>query len=153
MILWVLALVFMAVVALVGYYQGAIRAAFSLVGLLVAASVAQPLGHVLAPLIALTGLKHPVLLSFIGPAIAFILVLAIFKGVALAVHKKIDRYYKYQDSDTKRLLFERLDTRVGVAIGVVNGVVYFFVLVVAAHMLGYFATQVSGAQNDGITTK
>jgi uncharacterized membrane protein required for colicin V production len=153
MILWILALVFMGVVGLVGYYQGAIRAAFSLVGLLVAASVARPLGHLIEPLVAMTGIKQPVVLSFLAPAIAFLIVLVIFKAVAMAVHKKVETYYKYADSDTRRQLFERLNTRLGVAVGVVNGVIYFFILVVMVHLLGYFTTQVSGAANDSITAK
>src|SRR5437867_3367961 len=122
MILWILAVVFMGVVGLVGYYQGAIRAAFSMVGLLVAGSVAKPLGHLIEPLVAMTGLKQPVILSFVGPSIAFLIILVIFKAVAVAVHKKIEAYYKYADSETKRQLFERLNTRLGVAVGVVNGI-------------------------------
>lgn len=153
MILWVLALLFVGVVGLVGYYQGAIRAAFSFVGLLVAASVAGPLGNVLSPVIAAMGLKHPVLLSFLGPIVAFLLVLVIFKAIAFAVNKQVDTYYKYKDSETKRMLFERLNTRVGIAVGVVNGVIYFFIFAVLLHVLGYFATQVKGAANDSVTTK
>src|SRR5215207_5235828 len=153
MIVWVLALLFVGVVGLVGYYQGAIRAAFSFVGLLVAASVAGPLGGVLSPLIAATGLKHPILLSFLGPIVAFLLVLVIFKAIAFAVNKKVDAYYNYKDSETRRMLFERLNTRVGIAVGVVNGVIYFFIFAVLLHVLGYFATQVKGAANDSVTTK
>jgi uncharacterized membrane protein required for colicin V production len=153
MILWILAIVFMGVVGLVGYYQGAIRAAFSMVGLLVAASVAKPLGHLIEPLVAMTGLKQPVVLSFVGPAIAFLIVLVIFKVVAMALHKKIETYYKYANSDTKRQLFERLNTRLGIAFGVVNGIIYFFILVVMVSVLGYFTTQVSGAASDGFVNK
>ena len=152
MIVWVLALLFVGVVGLVGYYQGAIRAAFSFVGLLVAASVAGPLGSVLSPVIAAMGLKHPILLAFLGPIVAFLLVLVIFKAVAFAVNKQVDNYYKYKDSETKRMLFERLNTRVGIAVGAVNGVIYFFIFTVLLHVLGYFATQVKGAANDSVTT-
>ncbi|MCI0744727.1 MAG: CvpA family protein [Verrucomicrobia subdivision 3 bacterium] len=153
MILWIVAFVFMGVVGLVGFYQGAIRAAFSLVGLLVAAIVAGPLGGVLEPVIKLTGLKQPILLDFLGPVIAFLVVLIAFKSIALAVHRKVDAFYKYRDSDTKRLLFERLNGRVGVAVGVANGVVYFFLFCIAMHVLGYFTTQVRGSENEGIVTK
>lgn len=153
MTLWVLAVLILAVVALVGYYQGGVRAAFSLVGLLTAILVAQPLGNVLKPLVAMTGLKQPIILSFVGPAIAFVLVLAIFKIVAYAIHQKLQTYYKYNDSETKRLLFERLNSRLGIAVGVANGTIYFFVIVVCAHLLGYFATQVKGSPNDPIATK
>ncbi|MGF2075651.1 hypothetical protein, partial [Enterococcus casseliflavus] len=88
--------------------QGGVRAAFSLVGLLIAISVAQPLGGVLKPLVAMTGLKAPIALSFVAPAVAFILVLVVFKAIAYAIHHKLDTYYKYKESDTKRMLFERL---------------------------------------------
>src|SRR5688500_14222112 len=138
MSLWVLALRFVGVVALVGYYQGAVRAAFSLVGLLIAISVAQPLGGVIKPLVAMTGLKAPIALSFVAPAVSFIIVLAIFKGVAFAIHRQLDTYYKYKETETKRLLFERLNSRLGIAVGAANGVVYFFIFVVCAYVLGYF---------------
>jgi hypothetical protein len=153
MILWVLALLFVGVVALVGYYQGGVRAAFSLVGLLIAISLAQPLGGVIKPLVAMTGLKAPIALSFVAPAVAFIIVLAIFKGVAFAIHRQLDTYYKYKETETKRLLFERLNSRLGIAVGAANGVVYFFIFVVCAYVLGYFATQVKGSPSDPIATK
>lgn len=153
MIVWILAVLLVGVVALVGYYQGAVRAAFSFIGLLIAASVAQPLGNVLSPVIAAMGLKQPVALSFLGPIVAFLLVLTIFKAIAFAVNKQIDAYYKYKDSETKRMMFERLNARVGIAVGVANGVIYVFIFSVLMHVLGYFATQVQGAQNDAITTK
>ena len=153
MILWVLALLFVAIVALVGFYQGGVRAAFSLVGLLIALAVAQPLGGVLKPLVAMTGLKQPIALSFVAPAVAFILVLVIFKVIAYAIHHKLDTYYKYKETDTKRLLFERLNSRLGIAVGATNGVIYFFIFVVSAYVLGYFATQVKGSPSDPIATK
>ena len=153
MILWVLALLFVAAVALVGYYQGGVRAAFSLMGLLIAISVAQPLGGVLKPLVAMTGLKQPIVLSFVAPAVAFLLVLVVFKAVAYGIHHKLDAYYKYKESETKRMLFERLNSRLGIAVGAANGVVYFFIFVVCAYVLGYFATQVKGSPNDSVATK
>jgi uncharacterized membrane protein required for colicin V production len=153
MILWVLAILIVGVVALVGYYQGGVRAAFSLVGLLVAVMVAQPLGNVLKPLIAMTGLKQPIFLSFLGPALAFILVLAIFKIIAYVIHQKLETFYKYNNSETMRLLFERLNSRLGIAVGVANGTIYFFVIALCTHLLGYFATQVKGSPSDSIATK
>ena len=153
MILWLLALVSVGVVALVGYYQGAVRAAFSLVGLLVAVSVAQPLGNLIRPLVEMTGLKQPIVLSFVAPLVAFILIMAVFKAIAYTIHHKLDNFYKYKESETKRMLFDRLNSRVGVAVGVANGVIYFFVFVIFAHVLGYFSSQVQGSQNDGLVTK
>jgi hypothetical protein len=153
MILWVLAVLFIAVVGLVGYYQGGIRAAFSFLGLIIAASVAGPLGSVLGPLIAAMGLKHPVVLAFVGPIVAFLLILVIFKASAYAVHKQVENYYKYKDSETKRMLFERLNTRLGIAVGVANGVIYVFLFAVLMHVFGYFTAQARGSSNDSIIIK
>src|SRR5688572_10609176 len=153
MILWILALVLIAVVGLVGYYQGAVRAAFSFLGLLIAALAAGALGGLLTPLLGLTGLKHPILQQFLGPVIAFVLILVIFKIAARTIHNKLELYYKHHDSDTRRLLFERLNTRVGAAVGVANGIVYFFFIIVAIHVLGYFTTQVRGSDNDPFATR
>jgi hypothetical protein len=153
MILWVLAVLFIGVVGLVGYYQGGIRAAFSFLGIIIAASVAAPLGNVLSPLIAAMGLKHPVIVAFVGPAVAFVLVLAVFKAAAYAVNRQVDNYYKYKDSETKRMLFERLNTRLGIAVGAVNGIIYFFLFAVLMHVFGYFTAQVRGSPNDSIVTK
>jgi hypothetical protein len=101
----------------------------------------------------MTGLKQPIVLSFVAPAVAFILVLAVFKIIAFAIHQKLDTYYKYKESETKRLLFERLNSRLGIAVGATNGVVYFFIFAVSAYLLGYFATQVKGSPSDTIATK
>jgi len=42
MIAWIVAVLIVGVVALVGYYQGALRAAFSFIGLLLGAMLAMP---------------------------------------------------------------------------------------------------------------
>src|SRR5690349_21724176 len=114
MILWLLAIIVVACVGLVGYYQGALRVSFSFVGLLLAAALASPLGSLFESLVPIFGLKNPVVIAFLGPIIAFLLVLIIFKCAGMAVHKKVDAWYKYKASDTRRLLFERMNSRVGI---------------------------------------
>src|SRR5436309_4045067 len=98
MILWIIAVCLLAGCAIVGYYQGAIRVAFSCIGLLIASLLALPLAGPAKMLLRVFGLSHPVVLSFVAPAVIFLLVLIIFKTSALAVHKKIDAYYKYKAS-------------------------------------------------------
>src|SRR5687768_14778885 len=128
MIAWILGIVVVALVALVGYYQGAVRAGISLAGLVLAAILASPLAGPMKSLLSLVGLKHPAVLAVVAPVAAFIVVLAIFKIVGASLHKKIDTYYKYKVSDTHRGLWQRLNQRLGVALGVANGVIYFFAL-------------------------
>ena len=109
MILWIFAIGLMAVLGLIGYYQGAIRVAFSFVGLLAAALLAFPLGRLIKPVLPVVGLSHPLVLAFVAPAIVYIVILIAFKSAALAVHRKVDTYYKYKGSDTQRSLFERVN--------------------------------------------
>jgi len=148
MILWIFAVCLMAVLGLIGYYQGAIRVAFSLVGLLVGALLAMPLAGLLKPVLPIFGVSHPLWISFIGPAIVFVLIQIIFKSTALVVHKKVDTYYKYKGSDTQRSLFERLNQRLGICLGLANATVYVFLLSVVAYVFSYFTVQVSAAEKD-----
>jgi len=62
MTIWLLALLLLASLAGLGYRQGAIRVGISFVGILLGALLAPPLGHLLRPVLAATGLKNPVLL-------------------------------------------------------------------------------------------
>ena len=78
MILWLIALVLVGCVGTVGYYQGALRAAFSFIGLLLAAMLASPAGSLLKPLILILGLKNPVEIAFVAPVAAFAIVLVLF---------------------------------------------------------------------------
>ena len=51
MTIWILALVLLASLAGLGYRQGAIRVVFSLIGIVLAALLAVPVGHILQPLL------------------------------------------------------------------------------------------------------
>lgn len=146
MIFWILAIVLLACLGVIGYYQGAIRVAFSLIGLLVGALLAVPLGFLVKPILSFFGLQHPVALTFIAPAVAYVLVLIGFKSGGFAVHRKVDTYYKYKDSETKRLLFERVNSRLGIALGVVNATAYIFLLAFVVYLVGYFTKQVQTAE-------
>jgi Colicin V production protein len=148
MILWLIALILVASVALVGFYQGALRAAFSFVGLLLACLLANPIGGLLAPLIPILGLKNPVVVAFLAPVIAFVVILAAFKLGAMAVHKKVEAFYKYKSSDTQRMLFERMNARVGIGVGLANGFIYLLVVCTLLHALGYLTVQVASSEKD-----
>jgi len=98
-------------------------------------------------------LKHPALLAFVAPALVYILILVLFKAGGLWANRRIDAYYKYNTSDTRRLLFARLNQRLGICLGVANGVVYVFLLSIVAYVLGYFTIQVSTPERDSFGLK
>jgi uncharacterized membrane protein required for colicin V production len=72
MIIWLLAVVLLAVVATTGYYQGALRAAFSLVGLLLGAALAWPLSSLIRPVFPALTLTNPLWGFYLSPVVVFV---------------------------------------------------------------------------------
>ncbi len=148
MIIWILALVLIASVAALGYRQGVIRVAFSFLGIVVGAFLAVPLGRLVDKLLGLVGLKDPLLLWALGPIIAFIIVSAAFKVAAFTVHQKVDVYYKYHAGDLRLALWERLSNRLGLCLGVLNGVAYAVLLAFIIYVPSYAAVQFESSDQD-----
>lgn len=148
MIIWLTALFLMGLLALVGYYQGVIRVAVSLLGLFVAAALAMPISPVLNPLLPLVGLKHPFWREIIPPAVIFILVMIAFKVVGHVIHRKVDVFYKYKKDDKSRFKWERLNRRLGLSLGLANGAVYFILLMIPIYVAGYLTTLMASGEGD-----
>lgn len=146
MIMWILALALVAVTAYVGYRQGAIRAAISFIGLLLGAILALPLAGVFEFPFRFIHV-HPIVPKFLSPLIAFLVVAFVFKALAAFVHRKADYHYRYNVPDAHRAFWERLNQRVGACVGVLNGVVYFFVLSLLIAVAGYSLVQIGGAES------
>src|SRR4249920_1982717 len=96
MTIWLLAIILVASVAALGYRQGGIRVAFSLIGILIGALLAVPLGNLLRPLVTMFGVKNPLVAYLLPPVIVFIVVSIVFKVAAAAVHRNVEVYYKYR---------------------------------------------------------
>src|SRR6185436_11600564 len=120
--MWIWIIAFFLLVALggAGYYQGALRASFTLIGLIVAAALAFPLSGIFRGILGIFSLQHPVLLAFLAPFAAYVTVLICFKAGGLATHRKVDTFFKYKASDTLRLLYNRMNSRIGAVIGSFN---------------------------------
>src|SRR5512140_3002455 len=97
--IWLLALLLLASLAGLGYRQGAIRVAFSFVGIVVGALLAVPLGHLVGRLLGVFGVKDPVLVWALGPIIVFVLISAGFYFAAAGVYRKVDVYLRYKAGD------------------------------------------------------
>jgi hypothetical protein len=149
MMIWILALVLFGCVGYVGWTMGAIRAGLSLLGLLVGSVLAFPLGKLLHSVLNMFGLKNPLLVYFLGPLIVFLLVLIIFKIAGFAVHKKVDVYYKYKAGDLKMGLFERLNQRLGLCLGLANAAVYLILISLVIYIFSYATVQI--ASGDGVS--
>ena len=145
---WLLALILLASCAGLGYRQGAIRVAFSFLGILCGALVAVPLGRPLGRLLGLVGVKDPLLVWALGPVLVFILFSAIFKIAAAAVHHKVDVHYKYNAGDLRLALWERLNRRLGLCLGLLNGTAYLILLSFVIYLASYPTVQLASSEND-----
>lgn len=146
MIIWLTALVLLGLLSLMGYYAGIIRVAISLLGLLVAAVLAVPLSPIVKPLLPVFGLKHPIWSEIVPPVIVFILVMIVFKVIGLTVHRKVNMFHKYKTDDKVALKWERLSGRLGACLGLVNGAVYFVLVLIPFYVAGYLTTQVAAGE-------
>ncbi|MCS7090362.1 MAG: CvpA family protein [Verrucomicrobiota bacterium] len=148
MTIWILVLGLLTSVAALGYRQGAVRVGFSLVGILVGLCLALPLSPWLKPALSWLGLEHPLLTALLPPILVFWLINGMFKVMAFQVHRKVDVHYKYHVVDLKRILFERLNARLGACLGLVNGFLYSLLVCLGIYTAGYWTTQVSSGEND-----
>jgi hypothetical protein len=148
MTIWLLVLVLMASVAALGFRQGAIRVGFSLVGLVLGAMLAVPLGRLLKPVLGSVGLKNPAMAWIVAPLIVFVVISILFKLAAFTVHHKVDVYYKYRAGDLRLALWERLNGRLGLCLGLLNGAAYVILISFVIYVLSYWTVQTGAGDSD-----
>ena len=147
MIIWILAVVMFASVGFAGFSFGAIRAAFSFIGLLTGTLLTMPLGRLLKPTLTSVGMTNPVLIPLVAAVIVFAVVLTVFKIAGLAVHRKVDVYYKYKAGDLRMALWNRLNARLGICLGLANAAVYLTLICLLIYVPSYVTAQtMSGDQ-------
>ena len=153
MTIWLLALVLLASLAGLGLRQGAIRVAFSMVGIFMGVLLAAPLGRLIKPLLLLFGLKNPVLVATVSPLIGFAIVSALFKVAAFAAHHKVDVHFKYRAGDLRLALWERVHHRLGLVLGLFNGTLYFILISWVIYGLSYWTYQTATTDSEPTTLR
>jgi len=140
-------------VGVAGYYAGAIRSAFTFVGLVLAALLCVPLASVAKPILPWFDIKHPLLIGLLAPIIVWIFIVLVVRSAGEGVHRQIHTFYKYKATDEERLRWERLIQRLGLCLGLLNGTVYLFALSVLIYVLGYSAVQLATPGQDPAALK
>jgi hypothetical protein len=148
MTIWLLALVLMASGAGLGSRQGGVRVAFSTVGILFGAVLAKPLGRLLRPVLMAVGVKYPPLAWLLGALVVFVVISIIFKVAAYAVHQKVDVFYKYRAGDLRLSLWERLNERLGLCLGLLNGALYCILIAAVIYPFSYWSYQFATPDKD-----
>ncbi|HTY87427.1 MAG TPA: CvpA family protein [Candidatus Acidoferrum sp.] len=148
MTIWILALGLLLSLAALGYRQGAIRVAFSLVGIVISASLAGPLAKHLYPILPRVGLKDPTVIWLVSPVIVFWLLMIPFKSVGFLVHRKVELYFKYKAEGLQALRWTRLNTRLGLCLGPLNALIYLVLISFIIFDLSYWSTQVAISESE-----
>lgn len=143
MLIWVLAIVLFGGFAVSGYYKGAIRMLVSLVGFLLGAFLAVPLGRLLTPLWPKMGLEHPIWNTFWGPLAVFFLFVGVFVGISFYVHRLVDLHFKYSSDDFGYLQWQRMNQDLGLCIGPLIGGAHLLLILLVVHVFGYMTVQLS----------
>jgi hypothetical protein len=146
--MWITAVVLVVLCVVVGWRQGATRAAFTFIGLVAAACLAIPLTPAFAWIFPLIGFKNKLVAAFGAPIIAFFVVSLVFKAIGQFVHRKIDYNFRYNRQDAERAVWEIMHRRVGACIGVLNAAVYLIVIATIISVFGYFTVQTGGGENN-----
>jgi hypothetical protein len=94
------------------------------------------------------GITHPVLLWMIAPVVMFIIILSIFKSAGYAMHRKVDVFYRHQAGDLRLALWERLNCRLGMCLGMLNGLMYLVIISWMVYTLGYWTVQLASSSSD-----
>jgi uncharacterized membrane protein required for colicin V production len=147
MSIWILAIALLVIFAALGLVNGAIRMTISLFGVVIGAVLAVPLAGLMRPLFTAMGMKNPAYLAIIPPAVVFLLIYLIVFGLSFFAHHKIYLIYKYKRDDVDRIRWERMNRMVGATVGVLTGVIFFFLLSGIIYAGGYLTTQLSGEEN------
>jgi hypothetical protein len=153
MSIWILAVVIMILTALAGWRLGAIRAAISFVGILFAALLAVPVGKLVQPLLPHLGAGNPIYAWALAPVVGFILVSIVFKVIGQPVHGRVEHFYKYKAGDLRLALWTRMNSRLGICVGLLNGALYFVLISFLIFNLTYWTTQVAVAPNQPLVIR
>ena len=153
MTIWLLALLLLAVLVAVGYSQGAIRVGISFIGIIVATLLAAPLAVLIKPALRALGVTNPMLLWALAPFVVFCLINMGFKLAAMAVHRKVDVYYRYKAGELRMALWERINKRLGACLGLLNGVAYLMLISFVIHAFSYWSVQLATGEGDSRTMR
>ena len=143
MLIWLTVLLLFGLFGALGYVKGAVRMIFPLVGLFVALALALPLSPLIRPLVPKVGLENPIWAILLPPVVVFFVISLAFVGVGFFGHAKVNLFYKYRADDLQRMNWQRLNQRLGVAVGLIAGCVYAVLIGVVILVLGYLTVQVS----------
>jgi hypothetical protein len=140
MTIWILAVVLFGILGGLGRQVGGLRMSISLVGVTIALFAAGPLAPVFRKALEFTT-KNPVITWSLAAPLAFLAIVLVFNSIAAAVYLKIGNYYKHRAKDDVRMRWERMDSQLGLCVGLAAAVVYLIAGSAYVYHVGYVTRQ------------
>lgn len=153
MTIWFLAVLCLGLLALAGWRQGGILASFMLGGTVLGALLAAPVGHLFHPILPHVGASDPLVAWALAPVCGFLLVTIIFTSSGIKVSRQVEVFYKHKASELRHAMWLRLNTRLGVLVGLLVGAVYFLLVSFAAFNLAYLTRQVAPGPDQSLAVR
>jgi hypothetical protein len=153
MTIWIVALVLLAAGAGLGFRQGAIRTSITFVGIVAALLFAGTVGNLFRPLFPHVGIHNATLIWLLAPVEGFIVILILFKVAGFFVHRKVYLYYKYKAGDLRFSLWERLNSRLGLCVGLLNGTAYLLLVSLFLFNFSYWTVQIAPSNKETKTAQ
>jgi hypothetical protein len=147
MSIWILAVLVLGILALAGWRQGGIIAAFSFGGILFGTFLATLFGKLFHPLLPHLGASDPIMAWALAPLCGFILVSIVFTAIGIKVNRQVEVFYKHKAGELRQAMWTRLNTRLGICLGLLNGAAYFILISFIIFNLTYLTAQVAVADN------
>ncbi len=153
MTIWILVSVMLLSLAALGYRQGAVRVSFSLIGIIVSAFLAGPLAKFVKPMLPHVGIHDPTVIWLLSPLIVFWILMIPFKSAGFFVHRKVEVHFKYKEDSLQLLRWNRLNARLGLGLGLINGLAYLVLISFIIFDLSYWTAQVATSDDEGRLVK
>jgi len=147
--IWILALGLLISLSALGFRQGAIRVSFSLVGIIISALLAAPLAKYVKPILPHVGVHDPTVIWLVAPVIVFWILLIPFKSLGFFVHRKVELYFKYKTDGMQLIRWNRLNSRLGLGLGLMNALAYLVLISFIIFDLSYWTVQVATSDDEG----
>lgn len=122
-------------------------------GAIVATFLAVPLSPHLSPLIAMIGFENPLWVVVLPPLIVFVSISLVVTSIAQVVHLKISVLFKYRRKEAEYFRWERMNSRVGIPIGLLTAMLYLIFIGALVNSTGYLTAQVESKGENPVWLK
>lgn len=148
MTVWIIAIALIILLVIFGYTHGVVKMVIAGIGLLIGCMIAMPFSTILYPIFSLAKVYNPLILWTISPLIIILGMSIISAAIGTVVSNKVEAYFRYRVPEFKKVLWDRLNERLGIFASVLNAFIYLIIICVVGYVLGYPAYQLSSGDRD-----